>query len=338
MDNTALDRQNRRLQRLKAEGVQRSTVFVHDDCKSALDAMRPFLINPLQAPLFAQLLADVQARAQPVNVAQVAQLSPFRYPGGKTWLVPELRRWLTTLKPASSFVEPFAGGASCSLMVASEQRAELVWIGEIDADVAAVWRTIFNSKPIDVKWLCNEILEFDVNEKAVRAILASEPKKLRDVAWRTIVRNRMQRGGILAPGAGLVKGGENGNGLLSRWYPETLVTRIEKLQALRGRINVRQADAFELIAEHANDKTAVFLIDPPYTAGGKNAGSRLYTHHAIDHELLFSTMAKVKGSVMMTYDDAPEVRALAERFGFSQHRVPMKSTHHEVHKELILTR
>lgn len=48
---------------------------------------------------------------KPVNVASVAQRSPFRYPGGKTWLVPRLRRWLRHLewKP-SLFVEPFAGG------------------------------------------------------------------------------------------------------------------------------------------------------------------------------------------------------------------------------------
>ena len=26
-----------------------------------------------------------------VNVAKVQQLSPLRYPGGKTWLVPEIR-------------------------------------------------------------------------------------------------------------------------------------------------------------------------------------------------------------------------------------------------------
>ena len=29
-----------------------------------------------------------------VNVASVPQRSPFRYPGGKTWLVPVVRQWL----------------------------------------------------------------------------------------------------------------------------------------------------------------------------------------------------------------------------------------------------
>ena len=48
-----------------------------------------------------------------VNVASVPHRSPFRYPGGKTWLVPRVREWLASLpqRPAL-FVEPFAGGGA----------------------------------------------------------------------------------------------------------------------------------------------------------------------------------------------------------------------------------
>jgi hypothetical protein len=48
---------------------------------------------------------------RPVNVASVPQRSPFRYPGGKTWLVPYIRDWLGAKKKTPSrLVEPFAGG------------------------------------------------------------------------------------------------------------------------------------------------------------------------------------------------------------------------------------
>jgi hypothetical protein len=30
-----------------------------------------------------------------VNVASVPKLSPFRYPGGKTWFIPYIRQWLS---------------------------------------------------------------------------------------------------------------------------------------------------------------------------------------------------------------------------------------------------
>ena len=109
--------------------------------------------------------------------------------------------------------------------------------------MAAVWQTIFHGKPADVKWLCKQIIDFDVNLENVRAILDGNPKSIRGRAFRTIVKNRMQRGGIMAAGAGLVKTGEAGRGLNSRWYPETLARRIEALQAMRDRITFEQADA-----------------------------------------------------------------------------------------------
>ena len=48
---------------------------------------------------------------KPVNVASVPQRSPFRYPSGKTWLVPYIRDWLrhNKTRPAR-LIEPFAGG------------------------------------------------------------------------------------------------------------------------------------------------------------------------------------------------------------------------------------
>ncbi len=39
-----------------------------------------------------------------VNVASVPQRSPFRYPGGKTWLVPRIRQWLKSLAEMSTGV------------------------------------------------------------------------------------------------------------------------------------------------------------------------------------------------------------------------------------------
>jgi DNA adenine methylase len=59
-----------------------------------------------------------------VNVASVPLRSPFRYPGGKTWLVPRIRRWLASLpsKP-DEFVEPFTGGGIVGLTVAFEDLA-----------------------------------------------------------------------------------------------------------------------------------------------------------------------------------------------------------------------
>jgi len=270
-----------------------------------------------------------------VNVASVPQRSPFRYPGGKTWLVPHVRHWLASLnRRPRVFVEPFAGGAITGLTVAAENLARQVVLGELDEAVASVWQIILGE---DVDWLMRRILDFEISRENVMAVLNQPARSLKEIAFHTILRNRVQRGGILAPGASLVKQGENGRGVASRWYPETLARRISAIAQMRQRISFVKGDGFRLIERYHRNTTAAFFVDPPYTAGGKKAGSRLYTHTEIDHERLFALISQALGPFMLTYDDAPEVRQLAGRFRLQVEAVPMKNTHHEVMHELVIT-
>lgn len=336
-DPTALERQQRRLERLKGIGVTRSTVLVHHECKPAFEQLRLHFVDPAQAGVLSEFVEKLRENRVLTNVAQVRHLSPFRYPGGKTWLVPEVKKRLISSKvQTSAFVEPFAGGAIVGLSAAAEGWATKVFLSELDDDVAAVWTTIFQGTDSEVKWLRDQIIGFEVNLRNVREVIDGKPTGIKARAFRTIVKNRMQRGGILAAGAGLVKSGEAGRGLHSRWYAGTLAKRIDALQLLRHRIVFEQTDAMEMIKRFAGDRHAFYFIDPPYTAGGKNAGKRLYTHNEVDHEGLFAAAASVKGSVMMTYDDTREVRELASRHGFRVENVPMKNTHHEVMCELLI--
>ncbi len=337
-DNTASQRQQKRLGRLKEQGIQRTTVLVHEDCKPALEKFRPHFADSAQAAVLADLASEIETRKGPTNVAQVKQLSPFRYPGGKTWLVPEIRKWMLSIPRPSVFVEPFAGGAMAGLTVAAENLADRVILCELDDDVAAVWETIFSGSDRDVAWLTKKITGFKVDLAAVKKIIGSNPKGVREKAFRTILKNRMQRGGIMAPGAGLVKEGEGGKGLLSRWYPETLAKRIQALREIKERVEFVQDDAFDVIAQYAEDPRSAFFVDPPYTAGGKKAGARLYSHNEIDHEKLFLAMRDASGPFMMTYDDAKEVRDLSAKNDFRVLPIPMKNTHHEIIHELLVFR
>lgn len=271
-----------------------------------------------------------------VNVASVPQRSPFRYPGGKTWLVPRIRQWLAAqpTRP-QTLIEPFAGGGIVSLTAAFERLAERVMMVELDEDVAAVWQTIVYG---DGAWLANRILHFDLTSESVEAILSQTHLDRRERAFATIVKNRVNRGGILAPGASMVKHGENGRGLSSRWYPHTLYKRIMNIVAIRERIDVIQGDGIAVMKQHAEQPGAVYFIDPPYTAGGKKAGRRLYAHAIIDHEELFREAAALAGDFLMTYDDAGELHELARQYGFDTYLVAMKNTHHAQMTELLIGR
>lgn len=282
------------------------------------------------------LLPDFVERDGPVNVSSVPQRSPFRYPGGKTWLVPLFRRWMMRLPSQPKvLVEPFAGGGIISLTTAFELLADKVVMVELDKQIAAVWGSILGG---DAKWLAKQLLAFALTPESAKAELAKPANSLRELAFQTILKNRTAHGGILAEGAGVLKHGENGKGILSRWYPETISKRITNIELVANRIKFIHGNAFEIMNEYRKEKDAVFFIDPPYTAGGKRAGSRLYTHSEVDHEKLFSLCEKLHGDFLMTYDNAEEVQLLAEQHGFQTKPVAMKNTHHAEMDELLIGR
>jgi len=279
---------------------------------------------------------EIDERERPVNVASVPQRSPFRYPGGKTWFVPLFRRWMQSFAVSPAIlVEPFAGGGIISLTAAFEKLADRVVFVELDNQIAAVWKAILDG---DAEWLARRIVSFDLSVESAKTELARKPSSRRELAFQTILRNRTAHGGILADGAGVIKHGENGKGIHSRWYPQTIAKRITNIALLANRIRFEHGDAFAALSKFKNNDQAVFFIDPPYTAGGKRAGSRLYTHNEVDHARLFSVCEQLRGDFLLTYDNADEVRALALRHGFEARPIAMKNTHHAEMTELLIGR
>lgn len=269
--------------------------------------------------------------AKPVNVATVPMRSPFRYPGGKTWFVPYIRKWLKTFGGDIELIEPFAGGGIVSLTAGFENLAKKILMVEKDEDIAAVWRTILGGQGT---WLAEQIISFKITPQNVKAVLDEHPTSLRQRAFITILKNRLHHGGILAHGAGFIKNGENGKGLRSRWYPGTLKERIMDIAVVRSKIKFIQGDGLEIIEKNLDRNDVVFFIDPPYT----KAGRRLYKYHEIDHEKLFDLVEHINGDFLITYDDAPEIKALALQRGFVVEKVLMKTTHHLKKYELVIGR
>ena len=269
--------------------------------------------------------------AKAINVATVPMRSPFRYPGGKTWFVPYIRKWLKTFSEDIELIEPFAGGGIVGLTAAFENLAKNIVMVEKDEDIAAVWRTILGGHG---RWLAEQITSFEITPKNVKAVLNSHPTSLRERAFITILKNRLHHGGILAHGAGLIKNGENGKGLRSRWYPATLKKRIVDINVVRSKIKFIQGNGLEIIEKNLDRNDVVFFIDPPYT----KAGRRLYKYHEIDHEKLFELVEHINGDFLITYDDAPEIEALALQRCFKVEKVLMKTTHHLKKYELVIGR
>lgn len=265
-----------------------------------------------------------------VNVASVPQRSPFRYPGGKTWLIPVVRKWLKQSNDPKTLIEPFAGGGIISLTSAFESLADKIIMVELDHEVAAVWEVIING---DHKWLADKIYSFDLTSENANSILQKEDKTVEEQAFSTIIKNRIFHGGIITKGSGLIKNGEKGKGIKSRWYPKTLRDRIMAIEYVKSKMEFVTGDAFKELEKIKNDKNAYSFIDPPYTVAGK----RLYTHFEIDHNALFALTAQLKGKFMLTYDDTEEIRGLADKYELDFRTIPMKTTHHIRKNEIIIS-
>ncbi|MFP4528914.1 MAG: DNA adenine methylase [Candidatus Kapaibacterium sp.] len=265
------------------------------------------------------------------NVASVPQRSPFRYPGGKTWLIPVVRKWLKQYHASQIILsEPFAGGGIVSLTAAFENLASKVIMIELDTEVAAVWETIFSDNN---QWLADQIIQLDLTIENAQQILNKEDKDIREIALATILKNRIFHGGIMAKGSGLIKNGENGKGILSRWYPKTLFNRIRAIDFIKDKVCFLQGDAFEFLDANKINKDMCFFIDPPYFKAAK----RLYKHYDINHYDLFKLASQIEGHFLMTYDDDPEIRELIDIFNLDYIRIPMKTTHHLEKYELLIT-
>lgn len=200
---------------------------------------------------------------------------------------------------------------------------------------AAFWQAVLQHGEA----LAQRIEAFEPTRSQVERLAQTVPHSLLDHGFRTLVLNRTRRAGILAPGAALIRNGENGQGLRSRWYPETLARRIRAIQPYVDRIEFRGEDALQLLPSLLQDRerpTALF-VDPPYTASGAGAGQRLYTYHDLDHAQLFRLLAWCRIPFLMTYDATPEIADLVVQHEFHSVPVAMKNAHHDPQTELVIT-
>lgn len=138
----------------------------------------------------------------------------------------------------------------------------------------------------------------------------------------------------MAPGASLMKEGENGKGLSSRWYPTTLARRITAIREVRDRIEFLEGDGLTFLAKNKVRKNSVFFVDPPYTVTGR----RLYRHSVLDHAKLFRMLAETNGDFLMTYDKSPEIEELVRANNFDYENVSMKGRLNLRKTELLIGR
>lgn len=240
------------------------------------------------------------------------RLSPLRYPGGKSKLIPTIYKQIEC-KAVRRFVEPFAGGASVGLSLLETGVVQELILNDLDFGIYSLFETILK----DVDWLIDEIETLDLSHDDFyhhRSIVKHKYKgcSQREAALSMLITNRLAYSGICKANS---MGGKHGTKemLLSRWNPKELVKRIKKIHSMRDCITVLNKDALEVIEEYYwDDKTAI-LCDAPYFLKGE----QLYNHYYLnnDHQnlsaLLESLFQGMPGAHMIvTYDEHEFIRKL----------------------------
>jgi DNA adenine methylase len=234
----------------------------------------------------------------------------------------------------SLLVEPFAGGASVSLSALKSGLVERVKISETDPGVAAFWKTVLQRNG---HVLAERILNFSPTKKNVLRIIDDRPYGRTDLAFKTLIKNRFSFGGILADGAGLPRKGELDKGLTQRWYPETIAYRILYIHSIREQITFTDGCGLDLLRSVKRHNRSVCFIDPPYLQDGRNAGKRIYRKKNLCIHDLIQRLTEFNPKFLLTYHQSPAVASRSIAAGLDISLVPMKSSHHLVHHEMVIT-
>ncbi len=262
-------------------------------------------------------------------------LSPLRYPGGKSWLIPNVEKWLTAIKATRRhrLVEPFAGGANVGLAMLARGKVGALTIVELDKRIAAFWKLVLR----DPEWLIRAIRNFTPTRKNLAERLGRNARRFRELGFQTLLKNRTSRGGVIAPRAGILKHGERKRGPFSRWYPDTLIKRVKRISELEDKIKLVHGDGLRILRERKKRTNDVYFVDPPYSFSSNGAGRRLYSHYEVPHEDLIKAVKKLRGPFLMTYDNDAAIHALAKKHKLSTSKIQMRSSHHANKKELLIS-
>jgi DNA adenine methylase len=247
---------------------------------------------------------------------EAALVSPLRYPGGKrrfVGYVAEALR-LNDLRPRL-YVEPFAGGASVALDLMATGQVERVLLGERDPLVAAFWRVVFS----DPDWLCERVLACQPSLAEWTRLREAPGHTDREKAWACLYLNRTSFSGILSGTAGPIGGQAqtSGYGIGCRFPANTLIRRLRAVARFANRVRVVEGDYRATLAAARSVGVPAaerfVYLDPPFY----RKAARLYRHHfgAADHRALRATVTSLRAPYLLSYDAAPEVRALYTRAG-----------------------
>ena len=238
-------------------------------------------------------------------------LSPLRYPGAKRQLIPMFDALLRD-RSTTTFVEPFAGGASVSLHVAANGLADRVILGESDPLVYQFWQTAC----FDTDWLVDQVETVDVSLSTWDRFRNAEDETPRGQALACLFLNRTSFSGILHRRAGPIGGRaqRSAYNIGCRFPRGELARRLQLVGKLAqaGRIAAVYLGDYQATVTAAleayGSADALVYLDPPFYAKAAKLYRESFTSE--DHRLLAWYLMGLRESWVLSYDHHPAIHDL----------------------------
>lgn len=241
------------------------------------------------------------------------QVSPLRYPGGKSKVLDLLASYLSEEK--KTFVDVYCGGGSVGLSLLLSGVVEHLVMNDLDKGIYAFFHTILTAPEAlnqKIRTVVPDRELFFHYQYMVKKNYEGFPELER--AFGFLVVNRLAFSGIW-----------NANptsNLLQRWNPKVLEKRIWNIWEKREQITLLNEDALKVIEEYYWDETCTLFIDPPYYVAWDK---KLY-HHCYQEEEhqkladLLNTLVcgmPAHADILVTYDNHPFIAKLYQEADFA---------------------
>ncbi len=239
-------------------------------------------------------------------------LSPLRYPGGKTCLVPFLTQVLELNELGESeFVEPYAGSAAAAVHLLLGEYVDSIRINDRDPRIYAFWHSLLYRTSEFCDMIYSEPVTIANWRKQREIYRAHRRYGALKVGFATLFLNRCNRSGIITTGGPIGGYAQKGKWTLDvRFNREELANRVYAISEFSDRIKISNKDglAFLSSVERTKQRKLVFL-DPPYV----EKADRLYDsdfddakHRRLSRHLLETATYPW----VLTYDNAKLIRQL----------------------------
>lgn len=254
-------------------------------------------------------------------------ISPLRYPGGKSKFVPVIKQILEQNNCFGHFVEPYAGGSSVALAMLFEGCCTDIHLNDLDAGIYSFWKSVIEDTDNLIRLIQDTPITLEEWNKQKAILFNANSPSVLELGFATFFLNRTNRSGILKAG---IIGGKEQSGkykLSDRFNKSDLIQRIEKIAEKSSQIHLyhENAEDWILTLDQFVPSSSLVYADPPYYVQGSSLYREFYRPE--NHRRLKSSLDALKLPWLLSYDNVDEIKELycdyqqkEVSFSYSVHR------------------